>query len=242
MTATLCLTRRRVQLELLSRACAAGSAARISVRRAQPERPGANTHLLALDEDGVWVTWPEGLLAPEEETGTPVRVCFEQKRQRFVFTAETRARCVRACGARGPIAALHVSLPLRVEREERREAGRLTLKATDALRARLVQTTNKRRTFELELTNISAGGFGGTVAAAALQTIEPGALFWAEIALASSTRPMDFVVKLVHTASGTALDAVATGWVFCPGDDETRYRANLTRLTAFVEEHRGAGR
>jgi hypothetical protein len=239
MTATLCLTRRRVQLELLGRACAAGSAARITVRRAQPAR-AAHTHLLALDEDGVWLARPDGLLTADEESGAPVRVSFEQARQRYCFTADAGGRFNRVFGVRGPLNALRLTLPLRVERDERRETGRLTLTSADGLRARLVHTTNKRRTLDIQLTDISAGGFGGTLAAEVLREVEPGAVFWAEITLADSTRPMDFVARLVHSQGGTSPDTVVTGWAFCPGDDETRYRANLMRLTAFVEDRRQA--
>lgn len=235
---TICLTRRRNQLELLHNACAA-RAPGILRRRRPRSTPGDphNTRLLGMSSEYLWLTWPIDASESTIHADVGILVEFDQGGRRYRFPACVCERETYPNEYEGPVDALRVTLPLRVEladTEERRSFERIDLSGCPDLPLRLVHITNKHRTATARLTDISLGGFGATFEHDQSEAVGSDSLFWVELRLRPDDRPIDFVARLVH--ENEADGAVTTGWEFCATEDDGSYRRNLRQLQSFVAE------
>ncbi len=236
------LTNRKTQMLILADACTRGVGGYVTRRGQDPDGPSENTHLLVLDRDCLWMRWPISALSEPEQFGVIVDVRFELNGQTYTFSAETKGRFERSFGVFGPVAALCVQMPVRIERCEQRQDGRLDLDETDAIEAQLIQVQDERVRETLRLTNISTGGIGGTMHWQAAQRIDDNALYWAEFNPNNDPCTFDFVVRLIHKRPAESGQMTVTGWEFCPGDDQDDHRANINRLRDIVQQRRQAAR
>jgi hypothetical protein len=231
MSENLILTRRRAMLDLLERACRSHLGCRLCVNR-DDAAPFANVEFVAFDDSGVWIAAPPTPLSGKR--GLWVR--FEHRGATYLFQARAGESLVRAFDHVEPTAVVPLSLPLRLERIERRDGRRIHLPAERHLMGRLTHATVKHQQFDLIITDLSLGGLGGLLEPAAVHELDAEGVFWAELELPGDD-PLEFVVRLAHCENTTADAGVPTGWVFCPGDDETTYHRNLSRVERFVAAH-----
>jgi c-di-GMP-binding flagellar brake protein YcgR len=255
---TLALTRRKAQLHLLSEACRHAARARIVRRPPGGADRFRSTRLVALDPGGVLVLAPDDETIRQAPSGTGMQVLFEHLGERYAFGAQTRGLEQAAPGPHPAMALLRLSLPLRVERHRQRQHFRLSLKDGPLIRARLTSVLDDRLALDLRLTDISAGGFAGTVERATAERLDQHAPFWADFELPGDPQRFEYVVRpvrrrpaparsLTTAASGPdtarsgaapAGEQTSVGWIFCGCDDPATYAQNMARLQRFVAEQR----
>lgn len=233
--AQLCLTRRNGQLALLASACARRQDARISFRDAHAA-PSTRTRMLALESDALFVSWTDELPPDADLAGRPIDVDFEQDGEAYAAVAETRGRCEREIGGGARVAALELSVPLRVERRQRRCDVRIPIEEMAPIDARMTGMLDPSARFVLRLTNLSRGGAaGGTVFPHALR-LTKGSPFWMEFSLPATNQAFEFVVRLVHARPAPDGGATLLGWEIGSHDDPATHDENIRRLECYVAE------
>jgi hypothetical protein len=232
------LLRRRTQLALLASACQQGARACINLRRRG--HATGEVRLESLEHDGVLLVWAGCRIQGAELPGQPVDVHFEHQGERYAFSAITRqhADCTNKCAARG---LLKLSLPLRLERADRRRQLRVELNGLPPIVARFTHVVDDRRQFEAQLTNIAERGIAVTAQSADVARLHTGDLFWVDIELPGEASRSEFVVRLAHLRPIKHTDKLAMGWAFQPADDPTSCEKYLRRVEAFVARRQGAG-
>jgi len=238
---TLCLTRRKAQLQLLADACARAARARIGLRR--PGTPGrlSDTRLRALARDAVFVEAPLDPALRQAAAGQSVEVIFEERGERYAFSASLRGLADPAVEAGGAVALLRLGLPLRLERRPPRRYLRWSLPPMPAIAARLTNICDQTLALSMRLTEVSEGGLTGIVdrhAAAPLATAGP---FWAEFCLPDDSQTVECVVRLVHCEAGPGEGQTLAGWTFCGSDGPSTSATHLARIRRFLVEHKKRG-
>jgi c-di-GMP-binding flagellar brake protein YcgR len=199
--------------------------------------------LVALERDGVLLTWAEDSLAEAEVSGQPVEVRFEHDGEHYVFFAATRGRVRRGLQRREAQPLLKLRLPLRLERARRRQHRRLALEDQPPIMGTFTHVVDDRRQFQAQLTDIADGGLGVTARTADVCRLYTGDLFWVDLELPGEQARSEFVVRLVHLRPVRNTDKLAMGWVFQPTDDAANYEKYFRRLETFVArcQRRGGG-
>jgi hypothetical protein len=228
------LLRRKAQLTLLVQACKRRALARVGFRRRAAAT--GEIRLVALERDGVLVTWMGDPLPAAELPSQPVEVCFKHDREHYVFFAVTRGRVERGLKGEEGRPLLKLSLPLRVERARRRQRPRLAMGELPAVTATFTHVLDDRRQFQAQLTDIADGGLGVIAQSADVPRLCTGDLFWVEAELPGRKARSEFVVRLVHLRPIRGTDKLAMGWAFQPADDAANYEKSMRRLEALVAQ------
>ena len=233
------LLRRRTQLALLADACGKRVSALLVLRGRSAA--AQETELLALERDGIVLSWIDGQSAALLVSGQPVEVRFEHGGEHYVFGAVVR-ELLRPTGTKGhALPMLKLSLPLRLERARRRKDMRLALTGVPPILGTFTHVVDARRQFDARVTDIADGGVGVTARAADVAWPHTGDLYWLELKLPDKTGPCEFVVRLAHLRPANSGDELAMGWVFQPMDDAANYEKCLRRLERFVARQEARG-
>jgi hypothetical protein len=226
------LLRRRTQLALLADACGKRVSALLVLRGRSTA--AQQTELLALERDGIVLSWIDGQSAALLVSGQPVEVRFEHGGEHYVFGAIVR-ELLRPTGARShTFPMLKLSLPLRLERARPRKDIRLALTGVPPIMGTLTHVVDTRRQFDAQVTDIADGGVGVRARAADVARLHTGDLYWLELKLPDKAGPCEFVVRLAYLRPVNSGDELAMGWVFQPTDDAANYEKCLRRLEQFV--------
>lgn len=231
--AQLCLTRRNGQLALLASACARRQDARISFRDAHAASP-SRTRMLALETDALFVSWTDELPPDADRAGRPIEVDFRQDGEAYAAVAETRGRCERELGGGARVAALKLSVPLRVERRHPRCDVRIPIEEMAPIEARMTGMLDQSARFVLRLTNLSRGGAAGRTVFPHALRLTNGSPFWMEFSLPGTNQAFEFAVRLVHARPAPEGAATLLGWEICSHDDPATHDENIRRLECFV--------
>ncbi|MFQ5806798.1 MAG: PilZ domain-containing protein [Phycisphaerae bacterium] len=233
------LLRRRAQLALLASACEQGVPACVGFRRKSTTT--REVRLVALERDGVLVAWLDDPIPGAELPGQPIEVRFDHKGEHYVFFAVTRGRVRRDPEGHETRWLLKLSLPLRLERAQRRQHVRLPLENLPAITGTFTHVVDDRRQFQARLTDIADGGVAVTVRAADVSELRTGDLFWVDMELPGEQVRWEFVVRLVHLRPIKSTDRLAMGWAFQPSDDAGSYETYLRRLEAIIARQQRPG-
>jgi len=234
------LLRRRAQHALLVSACKQGVPARVGLRRKTATTGDA--HLVALERDGVLVTWVDEPIPEVEAPGQPVEVRFEHGGEHYVFFAVTRGRVGQGLGCCEAPRLMRLSLPLRLERARRRQRRRMAVKNLPATVGTFTHVVDERRQFQAQLTDLADGGIGVTARATDVPPLYTGDLFWVDMALPGEKSQPEFVARLVHLRPIKGTDTLAMGWAFQPTDDVANYEKYLRRLETLIGRQQAPGR
>ncbi|MBK9118340.1 MAG: hypothetical protein IPM18_01895 [Phycisphaerales bacterium] len=233
MPATLTLTRRRTQLEVLERACAMRQRVLLLPADKSQGRAIEGT-LLALEPDGLLVTWPTTGLGPLTVHGTPVHGLFAWDNRTLGFRSQTCGRVWHLAPGGGDIEALKLTLPLRVERREERRRNRLVLGGPTPVPLQCTSVADDHRHIAAELSNISFGGLSARARGVSAMTIQRGALYWTCFDLPGLSRRFEFVVRIAHVRHNPATSETSFGGSFIAGEDPTPHRQQLDAIAEFI--------
>lgn len=232
------LLRRKKQLALLASLCRQSAPVRIGLRQKAGLKRGAR--LVALESDGLLVAWAGGPIPEIQVPGQPVEVRFEHADEHYAFVAVT-------CGRRpGPgandenVPLLKLSLPLRVERAERRQHRRLSLAGLPPIMATFTHVVDDRRQFQAQLTNAGNGGLSVTARTADVAEVHTGDLFWVDVDLPGRANRAELIVRLVHLRPIGHTDRLALGCKFQAADDAANHERCLRQLEAVVDRARAS--
>lgn len=109
------------------------------------------------------------------------------------------------------------------------------------IHVRLTSMLDQGLSFNLRLTDFSAGGIAGLADREVVQQLATGP-FWAEFELPGGHELLECVVRLVYRRAGPSADSTALGWAYCGGDDGTRQRHKLACIERFIAEQAKASR
>lgn len=224
---------RREQLELLMAACRQGASICLSVRDGEHEFSG-RTAMVAMIHDGMLLAWDDATLRAFEWPGTPVEARFDFENDTYAFVAETRGRTARDVG---PLRSdtLRLSMPVRMERWDRRFSRRAFLCGLDAIPARLRLTGPEPRTLPLWITDLSVGGLGGRALWDDAARISAGEIAWIEFELPGVPPRVEFIVQLLHRQALRGADGAALGFAFAQVESTPELEAALARVEQLVE-------
>lgn len=231
------LSLRKTQLDLLARACECGSPATIAYRTRDAVTRSGGTRLLALESDAIWLEWTQAADADIAPSPRGAQVLFEHGGERYAFTAHPQERSRRRFGSSPETSALKLSLPLNVERRERRTQSRIRLSDVQPVHATVTAILEKTAPLTCRVLNLSAGGLAAITRWETARQIKPGDVCWIEFGLPDGEGPLDFAVRLAHRRRTTDGTNAILGWAFCPGDDRATTLAQLERVRRFVANH-----
>lgn len=231
---TTSLNLRRDQLALLADACRGARMARIALRQGQANSAFSATRLLDLEDDALIVSVPAGNAIREAPPGSQVEVRFTHAGTRYAFSAETREDLPRFEKNGRALGVLRLSLPLRLERCDRRRHMRISFEGLPETRVTLTSMFDQQQQFTMTLTDVSEAGLGGVTESEFQSTWVAQNVFWAEFELSEEKKSFEFPVRLAHFRKLRESRQVALGWSFCPGEDPTRNLDNLERLHTYV--------
>jgi hypothetical protein len=197
--------------------------------------------LVALERDGVLVTWPGGRVPEIEAKGRALEVRFTHGGESYVFHAVSRGRSGTGPAGTAEDSQLKLSLPLRVERARRRQHLRLDLQSLPRLEGTFTHVVDARRQFEAHLTDIGDRGVGVKARQAEVPQLHTGDLFWVDVMLPGEDRRFEFIVRLVYLRPVEGTDEIAMGWAFQPTDELANYERYVRRLEAFIARQKPSG-
>ncbi len=238
---TLCLTRRKTQLELLAQLCQERHRVDIVPPATAPTSDAIPARFLALESDGVLLEWPPGGVDDALVVDATITALFEHEQRSYAFRTETYGRVRWTCPRRGPVAAWKLRLPLRIDERPPRRHTRLRLSELGAIAARFTSVAEPDRRFAVRLQDLSAGGLQAVVSGRPGVAVRPGELYWTQFALPGEDDVLEFVVRVAHTRVSPQDGALVFGCTFCPGDDPTPRRRQLERIERYVSRRREAG-
>ena len=236
--AQLTLTRRNSQLALLARACEHGRPGRVTIRSEVDDAYCANTRLLVLARDALFIAWPDQPLTPAERRGAMAEVHFDLDDEHYALVARTCGRRERDINGRGRVATLELSVPLRVERRQRRRDVRMPLNRMQPIEARLTAMLDPDLQVALRLTDLSRGGAAGVTNCPTCSDLRIGNPFWMEFTLPDDPQPFELAVRLVRRRAAQDGAGTILGCGFCPHDDPRAHEQSLDRLEQFVARQR----
>lgn len=239
---TLCLTRRKTQLELLAQLCQERRRADIVPPATAASSDAIPARFLALESDGVLLEWPPGGVDDALVVDATITALFEHEQRSYAFRTETYGRVRWTCPRRGPVAAWKLRLPLRIDERSPRRHPRLRLRELGPVAARFTSVAEPDRRFAVRLQDLSAGGLQALVSGRPGVAVRPGELYWTQFALPGEDDVIEFVVRVAHTRVNPQDGALVFGCTFCPGDDPTPRRRQLERIERYVSRRREAGR
>lgn len=234
------LTLRKEQFELLTAACRRSALARTVVRTPDADTHTGRSRLLDFQHDGVTLFWPHELKHEWLQSGATVEVFFEQAGLRYAFKAEALGRVSHRLKSGRQVAALLLSVPVRVGRKQQREHFRVSLTDLEPIELRLTGMLDRGLQLTLMLRNLSCGGLGAVCSAEEGRKLRIGDLCWAEFALPGISAEFEFVARLTHRVMLDNGRRVVLGWAFCAHDDPLRDRRNMQGLSRFVAERQRA--
>jgi len=237
---TLCLTRRKTQLELLARLCDGRCRAVVSPPAASAASGEVATRFLALESDGVLLEWPLSRVDDAVIVDATVTVLFDYDGQAFTFRTETYGRVWWTCPERGPVAAWKLRLPLRIDERSRRRHNRMPFAELDDIAAAFTSVADPTRRFTARLRNFSAGGLEAVAIGGGDVPVQPGGSYWVQFVLPGDDPALEFVVRVAHTHPQPRDGTVVFGCTFCPGDDPALRRRGFERIEQFVSRRRCA--
>lgn len=228
------LALRRHQLELLGRACAARTPARIQVRAAARAANAEPTALLALRDDGLLLAWPPGAATEATAEGAHVVVSFALDGRSYRLHTRARGRT----GFEGPpsTGALRVELPLRLTAAPRGRTPRLRFDAQVMPWGTLTPVIDRERRFAVRIAELSASRGRAESAGIPPELLSAGTHHWLDLDLPGEARPAGWIVRLVHVGGRYAYrDGGRLGLSFavCGGDDGTASIAALERVAGW---------
>ncbi len=236
----LCLTRRRVQLDLLAELCDRRQRARIAFDGNATPNQSIETRFLEFGDSALYMAWPAVGVSEPLRTGADVHVFFETNGERLAFSAVTAGRTISTRGPQGAVSAWALSIPLCIERRQQREYYRVSLADLGPVNVRFTSVQDPEHQFDASLTNVSGGGLGCAAAADQAVGAQPRQLYWTRFALPEDDATFEFVVQLVHARRVAPGESVVLGCMFQPGDDPTTYREQLRRIEHFVANRQRA--
>jgi hypothetical protein len=235
------LTRRSRQLELLARACARGEPAQIRPRHGLAPAGTENTALLALEDDGLLLYWPEHAKTDTTVAGTELDVSFSVDGRSFRFRSASHGRVQRRLNARGRVSALKVGLPLRIEPAQRRRAPRFSLEPLDLPAAALTPVVDRDQRLNVRVVELSGQHVRAAAAAGLRDLLIAGTHHWLEIPLSGDASPVELIVRLTQIGTmsrGASAGDLSLNFTICPGDDGARVVDALERIGRNLTEHR----
>ncbi len=232
--ATLCLTSRKTQLELLGEVCTQRRRACVLL----PDDSETNTRFLALEADGVLLEWPLSGVEPRAANGTTVTVLFEHQDHGYRFRTETTGRVWWQDMRRGQVAAWRLRLPLRIELRQPRRHIRLSLAGLPPICGRLRSATDPQRAFTVQLRNLSRGGMQGSASSLEVGSLRSGELFWVELDLPSPCERCELLARIAHAQTDAQRGITVFGCTFCGGEDPLAHEEQLARVERFLESCR----
>ncbi len=235
--ATLSLTRRKTQLELLAQASAGRTPVRVVLVLETAGTCDARTCLLSLEPDGMLLDWPAEGPGGIPADGATVDVFFEHDGQAYGFRTRTSGQVLWSYPRRGQVPAWKLDLPLRITSRQEREHYRVSLADVGPIEGRFTSVTTPEHSFAVHLHNLSAGGLSATAVRDEARDGQPGNLFWADFELPGDSERLEFVVRVAHSLEDAGNDTVSLGCMFCPSEDPTPHRGQLRRVERFVTQH-----
>ncbi len=230
---SLCLTRKKTQLDLLASVCARRAQARVALP-ASTQAGDVPTRFLALEPDRLLLAWPPGGTGRIPVSGARVDVYFSDGGEHYALAAETRGRECFVSPARANVAAWVLSVPLRVEQRQQRGHFRVSLADLPPVEAVFTGTADGHTRFRARLRNISVGGLGAVLRAGGGVTPVVGETYWVDFQLPGLPELFEFVARVVHVRPGGPGAGPVLGAMFCAGDDGAGQRAAVQRIEAFV--------
>ena len=230
--ATPALTSRRTEFEFLAEAGALHSPVYLVIH--QPERAdlSLDAHLLSLESDGVLLAAPPDEHLAHVATGSRVDVSLEYNGECYAFS-------VQLCGLESqegvPGQVLRLSVPPRIDREQRRTDFRISLADIEPIQAQVWDTLKPQPRVNTILTNLSASGLGAIADWDPARQFHKNTPIRIEFKLPGEPELFTFIVRLVYSQS-LSVDRTQflTGWAFCPDDNPAVYQQNIRRLERFV--------
>lgn len=235
--ATLGLTSRKTQREILTSACAQRVAARITAMRKDTPMTSVDTHFLAFDARGLILDWPAAGLGSLPSKDSVVDVSFTYGDEPLMLRTHSLGRIQWLVRERGMVPAWRLAVPLRIHSRQQRVHPRFTVDQLGTITVRFQNVEEPGRQFVGDLENISVGGLGVQVMRSDAPRIVPGALHWATFELPEQPTRLEFVTRIVHAHPIDGLDKVTLGCAICPGDDPAEHHARLERIASYVDEH-----
>lgn len=232
------LSLRKTQLDLLARACECGSPATIAYTTRDSGTRSGGTRLLALETDAIWLEWTPPAGADFAPSPRGAQILFEHGGERYGFTAYPQEQSRRRFGSAPETSALKLSLPLNVERRERRTLSRIRLTDVQPVHATVTGIVDKTAPLTCRILDLSAGGLAAIAGWETAKRINTGDICWVEFGLPDGDGPLDFVARLAHRKRTSDGASVILGWAFCPGDDRATNLTQLERVRRFVAHHR----
>lgn len=230
---------RKEQLDLLVAACEQGTTISLSARDGDQEISG-RTRMVAMIHDGMLLAWDEGTLRAFEWPGTPVEAQFDLADESYAFVAETRGRAPREIGPER-LDALRLSMPLRLERWDRRVNRRVLLSGFDAIPGRLRLGGPEPRTLPMWITDLSLGGLGARALWEDAARIGAGEIACVEFELPGEPPRVEFIVQLMHRRPLRDADGAALGFAFAQVESTPEFEAMLVRVETVIAERIRAG-
>lgn len=235
---TLCLTRRKTQLELLALLCDGRRRAVVIPPAVSAASGEVATRFLALESDGVLLEWPLSKVDDTVIVDATVTVLFDHDAQPYAFRTETYGRVWWTCPQRGAIAAWKLRLPLRIEERPPRRHSRVPLAELGDVTARFTSVANPTRHFAARLQDLSAGGLQAVAGGGCDVPVRQGESFWVRFHLPGNDAALEFVVRVAHTRGPSRDGTVVFGCTFCPGDDPAPRQQGLERIEQYVARRR----
>lgn len=230
------LIRRKAQLELLNDACESRRPARIALRDAAGGRQTFETHLVALDDEGVWIEYPDDVQRRPDEIGSPADVFFDHDGSRYGFTTRAWGRERRRLSERHESWAMRLSLPPLVEQRQQREHFRISLATFDEIAADFVQVVGGVCVFNGRMLNLSCGGIASLSEWDDVRDLVRGDVFRVHFTLPGDPDALEFAVRLAHRRRVRDSLRAVLGWSFCPSDDHAETRRMMDRVRQFVTQ------
>lgn len=225
---------RQEQLDLLVAACNQGTTISLSARDGDQEISG-RTQMIAMIHDGMLLAWDEATLRAFEWPGTPVEAQFDLADESYAFVAETRGRSPREIGPQR-LDALRLSMPLRLERWDRRINRRVLLSGFEAIPGRLKLGGTEPRTLPMWITDLSLGGLGARALWEDAARIGAGEIACVEFELPGEPPRVEFIVQLMHRRPMRDADGAALGFAFAQVESTHEFEATLARVEAVITQ------
>lgn len=233
------LVRRRDMLRMLRTLCESFADATLEI--AGDDGDAWSTTFLKYEQEHLWVAVPDNWNAiachqiADDLIGIDLTISFSLPQGRYVFNTVVTQKRILADHTYGPVDALRVSLPLRLNRMETRTEFRSEVTASQTIQATLAPTGGSRQTCALQFQNISAQGIGATVIPEPGSSLELNTPYWMEFELERDEQPLSLIVQLRHMKP-LEDGAFETGWSLCPSDDASTSERQLRRLHDYLTQ------